>query len=317
MKPDHTTIKLLQQLASGQWVSGTELAQQLSLSREAVSKRMRKLSDWQLAVEKQAGRGYRLEQPLELLDQQSLGAALKDLIPADNVAVLASVDSTNGWLADRDSMRLCVAEHQSGGRGRRGRQWHSPFGQNLYLSVKQELPSWPEQLPALGLALGVALCEQLQQQFAIPMQLKWPNDLYLEGHKCGGMLIEQRGEAQGRCQLIIGLGLNVQMYAAQIDQNWTSLYKQGHKVSRQALLESLARVVLQETRALSNHSLSERLQTFSHFDVYAGCEVSIRGADQTHHGRADGIDDWGRLQLRTAQGLKTFSVGDVSLRAHS
>lgn len=314
---DSKALPLLQCLASGQWVSGTQLAQHLGVSREAVSQRVRKLAELGLAVDKQAGRGYRLSPALDLLDATALAQALQPQLPAGELAVLLSTVSTNHWLGEQQKVRLCFAEHQSGGRGRRGRDWHSPFGQNIYLSLKVDLPSWPDKLPALGLALGVALCQNLQHQLTVPMQLKWPNDLYLNGRKCGGMLIEQRGEAQGHCQLIIGLGLNVCMSQAHIEQQWTSLHKEGYHCGRNQVAEVLAQTLLCESSQLNNAHLSRRLAQFQQHDIYHQCAVSIITPHQRHQGQNLGIDEWGRLKLQTDNGLQHFSVGDVSLRAQS
>ncbi|MGJ8669478.1 MAG: biotin--[acetyl-CoA-carboxylase] ligase [Oceanococcus sp.] len=314
MTIDQTSLELIRCLTEAEWISGTQLAHHLGVSREAVSKRMRKLDELQLVVEKQAGRGYRLQQTVELLKHSELAKALDAWLAADCLTVLSSTASTNRWLTEHPEIRLCFAEHQSEGRGRRGRVWHSPFGQNLYLSLKVDLINWPDKLPALGLALGVALCQRFAEELNIPLQLKWPNDLYLNSRKCGGMLIEQRGEAQGPCQLIIGLGMNALMNEADIDQQWTSLSREGYPVSRHDAAICASKCLLEETQNLSNDRLEQRLASFSKFDVFRDQQVCILGASDSIEGRSLGIDEWGRLRLQTTAGMKSFSVGDVSLR---
>lgn len=317
MTPDDPQLILLHQLADGEWVSGADLAQTLGISREAVSKRVRRLSEWQLEVASQSGRGYQLRPAIELLEGANILAGLRAAgHEACDVRILTSVDSSNRWLAEHgDNHMLCLTEHQSAGRGRRGRHWHSPFGQNLYLSLRVDFNQWPEKLPALGLVLGVAICERLAR-FNIPMQLKWPNDLYLSGKKCGGLLIEQRGELHGTGTLIIGLGLNVAMRDDQaIDQHWTSLALQGHAISRNALAVAVADTLLHECRELDNQRISMRLSQFSAHDVYRDAAVQIESAQGIIPGQTLGIDEWGRLRLLTDRGEQLFSVGDVSLRA--
>ena len=98
MSLDPTTVQMIRQLAAGDWVSGTTLAQRLQISREAVSKRMHKLADLQLHVDKQAGRGYRLSPALQLLDAAQLGAQLSGLLEPDQLVVPPSTESTNLWL---------------------------------------------------------------------------------------------------------------------------------------------------------------------------------------------------------------------------
>ena len=312
MTPDPTQLNLIRLLAPGEWVSGTTISTQLQLSREAISKRMRKLAELDLQIEKLSGRGYRLNPPLELLDPQQLGNGLGGELP---VTVLPTTESTNAWLRQcPDRRHLCLAEHQSAGRGRRGRQWQSPFGQNLYLSLRWELPRWPDRLPALGLCLGVHLAENLQEM-GIGARLKWPNDLYLGGRKFAGLLIEQQGEAQGPCSLIIGLGVNVAMrQQAAIDQAWTSLSLEGHAVSRNTLAIRLANAISSVLETLNDHSIAASLQRFEALDLYHDREVCISEADTQVCGRSRGLDEWGRLRLQTTSGLQLFSVGDVSLR---
>ena len=316
MTLDSLNIKLIHALASGAWISGTGLAEQLHISREAVSKRLQKLPQWGLQIDTQAGRGYRLRPALELLNEAQIRSQLAnaDGDASCNLHIINSTASSNQWLAENATgLSACLAEHQSAGRGRRGRDWFSPFGQNLYLSLRCDLPAWPEKLSALGLVLGVALCERFQQA-AIPLQLKWPNDLYLNGKKCGGMLIEQRGEAHGPCSLIIGLGLNVHMRDAQIDQDWTSLSVQGHNVSRNQWATTLIQTLLAEVHTISDIHIAAQLKKFKHYDLYHGQPVRLSNNQDSHDGISMGIDEWGRLLLKTNDGITPFSVGDVSLR---
>ncbi len=310
---DEIQLDLIRRLAPGDWVSGAELAGELGLSREAISRRIRRLDDFGLDVARRSGRGYRLGRALELLDARQIVSGLDRPVP---VEVLGTTDSTNAWVAARPrAPLLCLAEHQSAGRGRRGRSWSSPFGQNLYLSLGWELPQWPEKLSALGLVLGVVLAEALRER-GVPAQLKWPNDLYLNGRKCGGLLIEQRGEAQGACQLVIGLGLNVAMRAqTDIDQPWTSLAREGFTHSRNALAIALTNAMSTTLDGLDNARISGTLARFQELDLYHGQPVSLQEGATLIRGRSAGLDDWGRLQLETDAGLQHYSVGDVSLRS--
>lgn len=309
---------LLKALAPGDWISGAQLADKFGISREALSRRMRKLQrTYDVQIDTQAGRGYRLIPALNLLDVRCLQTALSSEIKSAEFVVHPSIDSTNKHLHDNPQLKVCLAEHQSGGRGRRGRNWHSPLGQNIYLSVRHQLDHWPARLPALGLVLGVTICQQMKQRFAVPMGLKWPNDLYLNGRKCGGMLIEQKGEAQGGCELVIGLGLNADMQQAEIDQAWTSLAIEGHKIDRNELAVELIQILINELKQLDDARFASRLGEFSSYDTFAGQRVKLLGSDGISYGQAIGVDDSGRLRLRTSHGEELFSVGDISLRKDS
>ena len=224
-------LRLIDALAPGEWQSGEALAAEAGVTRAALAKRVTHLRDWGLQVEAEAGRGYRLAQPLQRLDAARIRAALP-AIARDrlrSVEVLARTDSTNQRLLEADAAQdpqALFAELQTAGRGRRGREWRSPFGANLYLSLGWSFPAWPPQLSALSLAVGVACARALRKTGLHQVMLKWPNDLRVGDDKLGGILIEQRGEAGGACRVVIGIGINVSMSAEQagaLGQPWTSL----------------------------------------------------------------------------------------------
>ena len=156
--------KLLGLLADGQLHSGNALAKALGVSRAAVWKQVAQLEKLGLQVHGQAGKGYRLERSLELLDSQRILEALPAEIRTrlGVLELLWETDSTSDYLirsgrCEPNLSDVCVAEYQSGGRGRRGRQWFAPIGQGLCLSVAWNFPSAPPNLSCLGLAVGVAV----------------------------------------------------------------------------------------------------------------------------------------------------------------
>jgi BirA family transcriptional regulator, biotin operon repressor / biotin---[acetyl-CoA-carboxylase] ligase len=206
---------LLRALASGRAVSGAALGRELGVSRAAVWKAVRRLVDLGLDIEALPGRGYRLARPLTLLDRDGVQAALPAGIAArlGVLEVLAETDSTNARVlaAERPVGELvaCLAEYQSAGRGRRGRQWLSPPGAGICLSVGGRVPAAPSDYAALPTAVGVACAAALEALGVRGIGLKWPNDLLLDGGKLGGILIELRGESQGPATVAVGLGLNI------------------------------------------------------------------------------------------------------------
>jgi len=222
-------LALVDALADGAWHSGERLAERARITRAALAKRIAKLEAWGLEVEARIGLGYRLPRPIERLDP----TAIRKLLPAATrqqlraVEVLALTDSTNQRLLEsrsEDDPRALLAERQTAGRGRRGRDWQSPFGANLYLSISWSFAHWPAQLTVLPIAIGVACVRALAAQGIEGISLKWPNDLLVDGKKLGGILIEQRGEGGGACRAIVGVGINVSMQDARgITQPWTSV----------------------------------------------------------------------------------------------
>lgn len=314
-------LLLADALADGAWHSGEDLAARAGVTRAALSKRVEKLRDWQLDIESRQGLGYRLTQRLERLDLQSLRAAVRDL----RVNLLAVTDSTNAQLLAGDASadpQVLFAEFQTAGRGRRGRNWVSPFGANLYLSLAWSFPQWPRQLTTLPLAVGVACARALRACGLDDVQLKWPNDLYVQGRKLGGILIEHRAEVGGPCRVVIGIGINVAMSRTQADavtQPWISLNEAlaargGVAASRNALATKLL-IELQTTlRQFEQTGFDHFAAEWSALDLTFNREVTVLEHDRELHGTARGVDEQGALRVEVLGALRTLHAGEVSLR---
>ncbi len=210
-----TPEALLRALADGQPHSGEDLAREFGVTRAAIWKQVGKLADWGLEVEAAPGVGYRLTRPIDLLDVRALRAALSPAAEARmaELEVFTELDSTNGRLLGEapppGQVRACVAEFQTAGRGRRGRQWSTPLGAGLCLSVSWQFADTPADLSALTLAVGVVARRVVAEVAGVEIALKWPNDLVWDERKLGGILLELAVEAQGRCHVVAGIGLNV------------------------------------------------------------------------------------------------------------
>jgi BirA family biotin operon repressor/biotin-[acetyl-CoA-carboxylase] ligase len=318
-------LELVDALASGEWRSGEELAAQAGVTRAALAKRVGHLRDWGLELEAEAGRGYRLARPLQRLD----AARVRALLPADRalrgLQVLPRTDSTNQRMLEADAAQdpqALFAELQTAGRGRRGRQWRSPFGANLYLSLAWSFPAWPPQLSALSLAVGVACARALRTAGLREVMLKWPNDLRVGEHKLGGILIEQRGEAGGACRVVIGIGLNVAMSEAQageLGQPWISLdaaLARAGKAApeRNALAAGLLGELLAALEQFQHEGFSPFLVDWAVLDSTANQVVRIEGAGEPLQGVARGVDAQGALIVEAAGKRHHVHSGEVSLR---
>ena len=211
-------IELLRLLADGAMHSGEELAAALSVSRAAVWKRLQQLESWGVAFEARPGSGYRLEAPIDLLDE----ARIRERLPQAtlgmlrNLEVHESLESTSDRLlaiGDLPAGRFdaCLAEFQSAGRGRRGRHWVAPFASGLCLSINWSFRDAPAMLGALSLAAGVAALRALGRLEFRRLSLKWPNDILCGDSKLGGILIDLRGEAAGPAYVVVGIGINVRL----------------------------------------------------------------------------------------------------------
>ena len=209
--------RLVRLLANGEMHSGERLASDLGVTRAAVWKIVAELRERGIAVVSHERRGYQLEQPVDLLDLQSLrrsaAAACIELPATTEVFFELGLDQRiPAWRLSRRCLRhraSCSPSLQTAGRGRRGRDWLAPFGSGLTFSIGWTFAEMPADLSALGLALGVCVVRALRELRAADVQLKWPNDIVHHHAKLGGLLLQMRSEAGGPAYVVAGLGLNL------------------------------------------------------------------------------------------------------------
>lgn len=321
-----TLLPLLDALADGALHSGERLAQQFGISRAALAKRVSHLRDWGIDVHAQPGAGYRLAVPLERLDAARIRQALEGGATAGlRLAVVARTDSTNTQLHAADAAhdpQALLAESQTAGRGRRGREWVSPFGSNLYLSLAWTFERWPARITTLPLALAVAIARVIDAAGEPRVGIKWPNDLQVEGRKLAGILIEPRGETSGTCRVVIGVGLNFSMsdtQAAAVGQPWTSLATllaaQGRALpSRNAFAATLLGALCEALDHFARFGFTPFAAEWSRRDVLRGMSVRVDGSAALD-GVATGVDADGGLVIETARGREVVHAGEVSVRA--
>ena len=316
---------LLHVLADGHFHSGEDLAKAMGVTRAAVWKKVHALEKVGLSVFRVPGRGYRLAQPLQLLEADAISAAL----PAESrgrlkeITVLPTVDSTNVWLSEHPGEPVvCLAEFQSAGRGRRGRSWVSPFGANLYLSLAWRFVEWPPGFTALSMVTAIATVRALKDLGIADVGIKWPNDLVAGGRKLAGVLVDIQGEPPRATRAIIGVGLNVRMpeaAAEDIDQPWMDLntFTDGRAPERNALAAALIGSLMAALDEFARAGFAAFSADWQALDLVAGRAVALHSHEHTVTGIAAGVDEEGALLLRTAQGVKRFVSGDVSLRLAS
>jgi len=318
---------LLELIADGAFYSGEDLGERLGVSRSAIWKGLKRLGELGLEVEAVVGRGYRLTPPLELLSadriQASWGAASKIVT---RLEILNEIDSTNRYLLTKSLTETtpiaCLAERQTAGRGRRGRQWLSPFGRNLYLSLGWFFPGGVVGLEGVSLAVALAVVRALADVGVSGLGVKWPNDIYWQGKKMAGVLLELTGEAGGGCFVVVGVGINVQMPAAagsQIDQPWTDVTSAtlSQSVSRNRLAGGVLHHLVTTLQQFEQSGWSSFAGEWRQYDLVSGQAVEVRCFDETVHGTALGVDGVGALLVETDTGVRRMHAGDVSLRLAS
>ena len=321
-----TRFEILRCLADGSFHSGPEIGAALGISRAAVHKGIHGLRASGLVVHRVPGRGYRLDSPVDLLSKEriltQLGKGADDL--GDRLHVVAEIESTSGFLlalpARERHGAVCIAEAQSRGRGRRGRSWQATPYRNILMSMAWRLDSGPAAITGISLAAGVAVVRALQEWGVEGVGLKWPNDIVWDGRKLAGLLLDVQGEAAGPSNVVLGLGLNVQIAEAEadaIDQPWVDLYSiAGGTADRNGLVVRLLRHLQSMFTEFSRDGLGPFRDPWQELHCYAGRAVRILQPDRVTEGRVQGIDDRGALLVVDPRGhTHTFHSGEISLRA--
>lgn len=234
------------------------------------------------------------------------------------------IDSTNCYLkqlAPSTVLDICCAEMQTQGRGRFGRQWHSPFGQNIYCSMRFASSIALSELSGLSLVCSLAVLATIHAMCpSEAIKIKWPNDLLWHDKKLCGSLIELVQEPNHRAQIIIGIGLNVNANPAEstscIEQPWSSLYELSQKEhDRNVILVHLITQVQQYISRFMTHGLTLFLDEWKLHDYLAGQYITINQPTGSVSGIAQGISTQGQLILRTQEGVTHYcSFGETSLK---
>jgi BirA family biotin operon repressor/biotin-[acetyl-CoA-carboxylase] ligase len=217
---------------------------------------------------------------------------------------------------------VAFAESQTAGRGRRGRQWLSPFARNIYCTVGINRRIRAANQGLLSIVTGVALCRALRAQTGLAVRLKWPNDLLLDGRKLGGILIESRVLGDERFFFAIGFGLNLFMSAEELaclDRPATSIslasaQASDQELDRNALLVASIEAVITANRSFEIDGVSALINDFADLDAYHETSVEVICGEQRITGINRGIDESGQLRLETNRGIELFSAAEISLR---
>lgn len=261
-----------------------------------------------------------------MLNNSKINAHLNEAAQRVCVAleIFPRIDSTNSYLmalaqADAPSGSVCFAETQTAGKGRRGRQWISPQGQNIYGSFLWRF-SCVAGLGGLSLAIGVGVIRVLRQQGFANVGLKWPNDIYSDGKKLGGILIEVTSHTDGSASAVIGLGLNFNLppNLDGITQAYTNLHEVAPDVAleRNFVVAQLLNELLPIAATFEDQALAAYLDEWRDYDCLFGKSVNLFVGSQQISGIVQGIDENGLLKLQRDDGtIQTFASGEVSFSA--
>ncbi|CAM2799082.1 biotin-[acetylCoA carboxylase] holoenzyme synthetase and biotin operon repressor [Legionella steigerwaltii] len=317
-------LRLLQLLGDGKCHSGSELGATLGITRSAIWKQINHLIESGIPIKRIRHQGYQLPNQLILLNKHKIieHLAAENQTTPFKLHLLTTIDSTNRYLKDlplSNSVDICCSEIQTQGRGRFGRHWHSPFGENIYCSSRWNLNYDFAKLSGLSLVTSLAIVATLNElDISSNIKIKWPNDILWANKKLCGSLIEILAESNGNVQVIIGIGLNVNTDTQNNplpDKPWCSLYEitQSH-FDRNFLIAKLIAHLEHYLIKFIHYDLISFMDEWSKSDYLFGKNIKVTQSSNTLSGLACGINELGQLILQDELGIRHFlSSGDTSL----
>ncbi|MFZ9034504.1 MAG: biotin--[acetyl-CoA-carboxylase] ligase [Francisellaceae bacterium] len=303
-------------------ISGDELGRHLNITRAAIWKAIRQLNEqYHCQIESIKGKGYKLTHHFCFLNENEIleGIDRSTIV----LSLFDTLNSTNDYLNKQKNndgkYQLCISEHQSAGKGRFDRRWHSPFGQNIYLSLKSTLFSDVSELSGLSLATAAVIADGLKTIYpTLDIGIKWPNDIYLNHKKLSGNLTEIKATSNLQTEIIIGIGINVNtMEDARntISQPWISLAQAlGHQEDRNIIINLLLKRLIQMLEIIEKQGCSTFLSLYRHFDFLKNKKITLHLPNgNTVTGIAIGTNERGLIGLKTDNGIDYFSSGEASI----
>jgi BirA family biotin operon repressor/biotin-[acetyl-CoA-carboxylase] ligase len=322
---DETDTQILGWLrAAGGALSGEELARRLGCSRNAVWKRIASLRRQGYEIEGRHAGGY------------ALAASPDRLGPAELAPHLSGTWRDVRWYAELDSTQsvarelaragaaagtTVIAERQTAGRGRLGRQWHSPGGLNLYTSIVLRPDLAPSSVPQVALVVGAAVAAAVAEETALRPAIKWPNDVLLDGRKVAGILTEMESEVDRVHWVIAGVGVNLNTpgsrFPPELRAKASSLMlASGRRIDRAAFTgRLLAALEARYGRFLQEGFGASVRAEWESYSCLTGTEVQVATPEGEQRGRVLGLDHDGALRLEAAdRSIVRIVAGEVTVR---
>lgn len=305
------------------YISGEILAADLGVSRTAVWKHINILKKEGYNIETASGKGYRLLEMEDKLLPGEIENILSDKAMGKQIIYFDSIDSTNSYAKKKiDRLKegtVILAERQTTGRGRRGREWISPEGTGIWMSLvlKPDIP--PREGIKMTQIAVAAVCKSIRELTKLDALIKWPNDIVINGKKVCGILTEMAGELNEINYIVIGIGINVNMkdFPDEIKKHASSLFIEGNKkIDRKILLIDILKKFENLYDAyMENLNLNETLSIVRNYSAILGKNIRIIQGKSVKTARAVGINDDGLLLVETEDGgREPISSGEISIR---
>lgn len=311
-------LKIIDLLSDGQFHSGVDLGLCINKSRMAITTMMQSFRNSGLIVNSVKGRGHQLAFVPKRIDSK---ASILSFI--SNLYHFDSVESTNLYMLKHQELpdgSVVVSEFQTNGRGRRGRNFINLYGTQLMLSYST---SFSEISASQGLSIlvGIAVAKVLKNNGIPGIGIKWPNDIYCNKVKAGGILVESTVSLNG-CFVVVGIGLNISnnftmddVNTRKITQSFVCLEEVCQRsLDRTKLIADIVHELDYMITAFKKNSLAPFVQDFANLDVYANCMIDLVNDQNRISGKNIGINETGALKVDTGNGIATILCGDMSLR---
>lgn len=309
----------------GDWVSGQALSESLHVSRTAIWKHIKNLLEEGYEIESASKKGYRLSGPANVLTQAEVGRGLTtQMFGRDSYFYFREIDSTNNRaksLAAEGAPEgtVVVADMQTAGRGRRGRNWFSPASQGLYVSVILK-PSLPlREISRISLVAAVAVAETLREEFGLDALIKWPNDILIDHKKIAGILSEAVIDTVGLEYMVVGIGLNINQdlsqFPADLRMPATSLrVENSQAVARVRILQSLLLSLEHQYLRLLAGDFESILVRARALSMVLGQQVRLETAEGFVVGKAVDINSDGYLMVVNPDGsVQAVMSGEIDV----
>ncbi len=338
--------KILKMLRDAdEFISGQSICDALNVSRTAVWKYINQLKTEGYEIEAVSNKGYHIVQYPDIVTKEEIESQLvlkesetENIIK--KVVFYDEVDSTNNVAKQaaedgEESGTLFVTEHQTAGRGRRGKTWVSPAGSEIFMTLLLRPEINPAAAPMLTIIAAMAVAYALNDivkyisnpivknisKSGIPVEcfIKWPNDIVMGNHKICGILTEMSAEPDWTNYVVIGIGINVntEQFDDEVNGIATSIYRQtGVKVKRSTIIVHFIKHFSQMyTKFIETCDLSAFIEDYNTLLINCGRQVQIHENNCSYTALAQGIDKFGRLIVEKEDGQKTeIMAGEVSVR---
>jgi len=315
------------QTHDSEYLSGQDLSDVLKISRVAVWKHIKKIQTLGYKIESKQKLGYRLINETEKLLPWEITRDLKTEVIGKRIYYFEEIDSTQSFaeqiaLDKKEDGTIVIAERQTSGKGRLNRKWMSPKGGiwfSLIIHPKFDVSS-STLIPILS---AVALSKSIKSVLGVETEVKWPNDITLNGGKVAGMLVDASFQANNIDYLILGIGINFDIDTKKLEKRLSktpnfyginSLRKKNDKTPPKLLLKEFLLQFEKELSQLDNGKKSKIVKEWTKRAAGINKKITINTSNGKISGISQGIDNDGALKVKTSKGIKKIFAGDIILK---